>query len=301
MSDPVRGFNIEVEFLGGLTATQQAVFESAAGRWSRILAADVPAVEINGLQIDDCLITAAGAHLDGPMGILGQAGPLAVRSDSLLPALGMMEFDRADLARMESDGSLEMVIFHEMGHVLGMGTLWEPMGLLQGAGSVNPVFVGDIAMREFATLIESDTPTAVPVENKGEEGTRDSHWRETVFGNELMTGILDTGANPVSRITIAAMEDMGYQVDHDATEAFALPSSLELAIMGIGAAAHPQGCMMAGTRGRTAGGAQLRGAEREVLWGGAERVQTGRDGAEPEVLWLTGERGLWRRPLWRRP
>lgn len=276
MSEPVRGFSIEVEFMGGLTATQQAVFELAADRWSRIVAADVPAVEINGRQIDDCLITAAGVHLDGPTGILGQAGPLAVRSDTLLPALGMMEFDRADLARMESDGSLEMVIFHEMGHVLGMGTLWGPMGLLQGTGSVNPVFVGDTAMREFAALLGPDAPpTPVPVENKGGAGTRDGHWREAVFGNELMTGILDTGANPVSRMTVAAMEDMGYRVDLDAAEAFDLPTTLELAIIGIGAVEHPQGCMMAGTRRRGAGGAPRRETEPEVLWvaGDAEELR----------------------------
>jgi hypothetical protein len=174
--------------------------------------------------------------------------------------------------------------------VLGMGTLWELMGLLQGAGTVNPVFTGENAMREFAALIGSDTPTPVPVENKGEAGTRDGHWRETVFGNELMTGILDTSANPVSRMTVAAMEDMGYQVNLDAAEGFSLPSALELAIMGIGAVVHPQGCMMAAPRRRTAGGAQLRRAE---------RVQRGREAAEPEkpeVLWLTGELGLWRRP-----
>ena len=35
-----------------------------------------------------------------------------------------MSFDTADLARMEADGSLTDVILHEMGHVLGFGTLW---------------------------------------------------------------------------------------------------------------------------------------------------------------------------------
>ena len=37
------GYNIEVGFVGGLTAGQQAAFESAADRWSPILPADVPA------------------------------------------------------------------------------------------------------------------------------------------------------------------------------------------------------------------------------------------------------------------
>jgi predicted Zn-dependent protease len=36
----------------------------------------------------------------------------------MIPAKGRMEFDRADLARMEADGSLTSVIVHEMGHVI---------------------------------------------------------------------------------------------------------------------------------------------------------------------------------------
>jgi hypothetical protein len=169
----------------------------------------------------------------------------------------MMEFDTADLARMELDGSLENVIFHEMGHVLGMGTIWKEKGLLEGAGTINPVFTGENAMSEFATLIGADEPTPVPVANTGGPGTRDSHWRETVFANELMTGILNPGANPVSRVTVAAMQDMGYQVSFDAAEEFTLPGFLELSMMGVGAWEHPQGCIMAGYR--------RRGAELEVL------------------------------------
>ena len=251
-------YNIEVRFSGGLTATQQAVFQSAAGRWSQIITADVPRFRINGDVIDDVVIEAAGLRIDGDRGVLGRAGPTHVRPLSLLPAKGVMEFDTADLERMEIDGSLENVIIHEMGHVLGMGTLWRRKGLLLGAGTANPRFVGRNAMREFATLIGSDTPTPVPVENRGGPGTREGHWREFVLANELMTGFLNIGPNPVSRVTIAALQDMGYRVNLDTAEDFTIPSSfLELAMMGIGAVEHPQGCLMAG--------AQRRGMELEVL------------------------------------
>jgi hypothetical protein len=252
-----RTYNIEVRFAGGLTATQQAAFESAAGRWGRIITADVPRFRISGEVIDDVVIDAAGLRIDGPRGILGRAGPTHLRPGSLLPAKGVMEFDTADLERMEQDGSLENVIFHETGHVLGMGTLWRRMGLLRGAGTNNPRFVGRNAMREFAALIGADEPTPVPVENRGGPGTREGHWREFVFANELMTGTLNPGPNPVSRVTIAAMQDMGYQINLDAAEDFTLPGFLELAIMGIGAVEHPRGCMMAG--------AQRRDMEPEVL------------------------------------
>ena len=112
----------------------------------------------------------------------------AAGADVTLPA--------ADLARMEAEGSLVRVIVHEMGHVIGIGTIWSRFGLLQGAGTVNPTLSGPNAMREFGDLLQTSTPTAVPVANTGGPGTRDSHWREMVFGNELMTGFLNTGTKP---------------------------------------------------------------------------------------------------------
>ena len=253
MANGSGSYDIEIEFLGGLTLQQQAAFDGASARWSRIIRADLPPFDLRGQTIDDCLVFAQGAVIDGPSGILGEAGPRMWRDDTLLPAVGVMRFDSADLTRMESDGSLENVIFHEMGHVLGMGTMWEEMGLLQGAGSINPTFTGPAAMEEFGKLLGAGGPRPVPVENKGRPGTRDGHWRETVFGNELMTGILDAAANPVSRLTIAALQDMGYTVDLDAADAFVLPSALDLALMGVGATEHPQGCMMAGTGRRGTG------------------------------------------------
>src|SRR5215217_4959992 len=243
-------YKIEVRFEGGLTSTQEAAFTSASDRWSQIISADVPRFRLNGEVVDDLLIFARGSTIDGPSGILGQAAPTRFRPGSLIPATGFMEFDTADLARMELDGSLEDVIFHEMGHVIGIGTNWRNLGLLEGAGTANPVFRGQNAMREFADLIGADEPTPVPVANRGGQGTRDAHWREEVFANELMTGFLDVGSNPVSRVTVASVQDLGYEVDFDAAEDFALPSFLELSLRGIGAVEHPQGCMMAGLRRR---------------------------------------------------
>ena len=51
------------------------------------------------------------------------------------------------------------------------------------------------------------------VENTGGAGTADAHWRESVFGNELMTGFVDAGVNPLSRVTVASMGDLGYTVN----------------------------------------------------------------------------------------
>jgi hypothetical protein len=226
-------FTIDVRFLGGLSPTQQAAFAHAAQRWAQIIRGDLPSAVVDGVTIDDILIDAEGVQIDGPGRILGQAGPTHIRPGSNLPVKGIMSFDTADLERMEADGSLTDVILHEMGHVLGFGTLWSRMGLIVGAGSVNPTFVGANAMREYAVLTNRPTPTPVPVENTGGPGTRDGHWRESVFGNELLTGFLSGVTRPLSRVSVGAFEDMGYEVDYEAADAFVLPTALLLAELGI--------------------------------------------------------------------
>jgi Leishmanolysin len=53
------------------------------------------------------------------------------------------------------------------------------------------------------------------VEQQGGQGTACSHWAERCLGRELMTGFANPGSrNPLSRITIGSLDDMGYAVDY---------------------------------------------------------------------------------------
>lgn len=236
-------YNIEVRFVGGLTEAQKNAFKKAADRWSRVIVGDLPSVLIDGDVIDDLLIVAQGVEIDGPGKILGQAGPTHLRpasagASALLPAKGLMSFDTADLAKMESDGTLVDVITHEMGHVIGIGTIWEDKGLLLGAGSNNPTFKGVNAKKEFGVLKRTG-PVKVPVENTGGPGTRDGHWRETVFRNELMSGFIASSGNPLSKMTVASLKDMGYKVNLSAAEPYSLPNLMALAEEGTLGAMRP--------------------------------------------------------------
>lgn len=212
---PTSQFDIQVVFTGGLTPSQQAVFKSAELRWEQIIIGDVLDVNVPGTGlVDDLVIDASGVAIDGVNGILGQAGPRFLRPTSFLPATGTMQFDTADLASLEASGQLNDVILHEMGHVLGFGTIWQNLGLLvnpSAAGGSDPRFNGPLATAEYNTRFGT-SDTGVPVEATGGSGTADAHWRETIFNNELMTGFLDPGTNPISRVTIAQFADLGYQV-----------------------------------------------------------------------------------------
>jgi hypothetical protein len=233
----VTAFTIEVRFMGGLSDRQKSAFEAAANRWTQVITGDLPAVRVDNEVIDDIVILAQGDDIDGTGNILGQAGPIALRPGNarrgaLLPAKGIMVFDSADLLQMEEEGTLNDVITHEMGHVLGLGTVWTRKRLLRGAGSNNPKFIGPLAQEEYG-ILRGARPTAVPVENRGGPGTRDGHWRDTIFGNELMTGFVGDAGNPLSRLTVASLEDMGYEVNLNAAEPYELPNIRSLAESGL--------------------------------------------------------------------
>jgi hypothetical protein len=232
------GYTIDVVFLGGLTDRQMAAFKLAAKRWTTAIVGDLPDVTIDGQRINNLRITAQGSDIDGPGQILGQAGPTFLRPSNagaaaFLPATGEMQFDSADLAGMEADGTLNDVITHEMGHVIGIGTVWTKKHLLKGATTSNPTFQGANAMREYGALRSSATPLPVPVENTGGSGTRNSHWRDAVFKAELMTGFVNVGGNPMSRVTIASLQDLGYQVNMAAAQPYHLPDHLMMAEAGV--------------------------------------------------------------------
>jgi hypothetical protein len=235
-------FSIEVRFLGGLTQNQQDAFKNAADRWCRAIVGDLPSVLIDGEVVDDILIFAQGAEIDGAGtsegNILGQAGPTHLRpasagSFAFLPARGIMTFDIFDLKQMEENGTLNDVITHEMGHVLGFGpTVWQLKSVVKTTNSKNPTFRGMAAMTEFG-ILRGSKPASVPLENIGGPGTRAAHWRNTVFRNELMTGFVDLGPNPLSRLTIASLQDIGYVVDMNAAEPYNLPDLMMLAEKGL--------------------------------------------------------------------
>ena len=231
-----RPFQIEVRFIGGLNTKQKNAFKKAADRWCRVIVGDLPSVNVDGEVVDDLLILAEGTNIDGEGNVLGQAGPTRLRPKSagkaaFLPAKGEMQFDTADLKAMEKDGSLNDVICHEMGHVLGIGTIWDLKGLLKGAQGSNPTFRGAMAMKEYGKL-RGVNSAPVPVEAKGGAGTRDSHWRDSLFVNELMTGYVSEPPNPMSRMTVASLQDLGYVVNLDLAEKYSLPDHLAMAESG---------------------------------------------------------------------
>ena len=223
---------ITLSFTGSMSADRRAVFSAAARRWDRVVNTGFAPLDVDGERLTGLVIEAGIDAIDGAAGVLGQAGPTVLREDTGLPVRGIMQFDDADVARLEAEGSFADVILHEMAHVLGFGTLWTLKGLIVAAGTNDPRFRGAAAAREFAALAPDDGPF-VPVANTGGAGTREGHWRELVFGGELLTGFLSGADRPLSRMSIASFEDLGYQVDYSVADPFELPGFRDLVLMGV--------------------------------------------------------------------
>jgi hypothetical protein len=243
------------------TPAQRNAFDLAAARWKQILLAGAAPYPVNEAAsscfpainetVDGLLIFASLVPIDGVNNILGRSGPCIVRDDhGFQPAVGLMEFDTADLVALEGRSQLNDVILHEMGHVLGFGTMWDfdprpfeliPIGpdnppntLLSGRGTSDPVFTGLSTRAAFlgaVALGRTFTGVPVPVENSGGVGTRDSHWRETTATTELMTGFISNSgtANPLSAFTITQFRDLGYVVNDAVADPFTFLASLQAA------------------------------------------------------------------------
>ncbi len=196
------GFQITLS-MTGLTASQQAIFQAAAARWSQVITGDLPNATYRGQAVDDLLINASAVSIDGVGGILGQSGPDAFRAVSDLPYHGIMQFDSADHGQ---HATTRFVVQRRAardrphpGHRNHLARLWACCPASAQATRFSPAQATAAYNQLFGT-----NARGVPVEATGGSGTALSHWRESVFTNELMTGWAGPGTNlPLSIVTVA--------------------------------------------------------------------------------------------------
>ncbi|MGB2265458.1 MAG: PEP-CTERM sorting domain-containing protein [Akkermansiaceae bacterium] len=225
-------FDIEIVFDGSstFTASQQAAFTTAADTWESLI------IDYKTLSVPigtKLTITANNPGIDGVGGTLGSAGPTygnTFGGSYLYATAGSMSFDSADVNALELAGTFGDVILHEMGHVIGIGTLWSSsaVGLpgyqeLYVAGSGK--YTGEIGLAAFQQeFVGQESATFVPVELGGGPGTADGHWNEGDGGSAtgitrvsdgqdmnlmLMSGWLNPGSY-ISDTTLGSFEDLGY-------------------------------------------------------------------------------------------
>lgn len=238
-------FNIDLIFAGDpINETQAAAFERAADYWMAILAdTELPDVTFREdtalgcgedtaqqrLASADDLVIVANVRQTNRIG-LAFGGVCRVRNASGLPYAGRIIVSSEALGNIEqwadarSTSGLELLenlILHEIGHVLGIGTLWRDF--IGGSSSDDPHFTGALAIAAFdeAGGTGYEGGAKVPIEPRVE-----AHWREDVFDSEeqaeVMTPTITIGAS-LSAITIQSLADLGYTVDVSLAQPYRLP------------------------------------------------------------------------------
>jgi hypothetical protein len=255
-------FNVDVRFFGPAPSeAAAAAFDEAAARIRATIVGDIPEVNIpatrNGAGIDmslcgvdgvivnevidDILIYARIGRIDGPGHILASASVCLIRNQSRLTSIGVMKFDDEDIDALISTNRLSSVVLHEMLHVVGFGTIWtdtrRPGGvLLSGGGTDDPRYIGSLGV-SACTLAGGTGACGGGVAVEGlpfTSGTADSHWRESIFDQELMTGFVEAQgvSMPFSAITIQSLADAGYAVNLFAGENYLVPFSAAVSTPG---------------------------------------------------------------------
>ncbi len=249
--DPATSYNIDLVFVKGhgFSASQMALFEEAAERWEAIITGDVRDMKLSFDSSDD-ISWWEGSSRETYFGRIvindtvddlrvyvntadlgeyaGRGGPFWLRTSNWLPILGGIVVDENELtASNERDGFIMEIMLHELGHTLGFGAVWERKYLLGNSSRDNPgadtYFNGWRARSSFniAAHGRAYRGRRTPVENGGDDG----HWRESVFGAELMTPTPTYGrTEALSDITIRSFEDLGYEVDRTQADPYRIPA-----------------------------------------------------------------------------
>ena len=232
-------FKIELVYLEDFSDFEKRHIEVAVQRWASIITADLPDYEFTsdwasscgdqpfeirkGERIDDLRIYVGFLDLE-QVGLAIGAGSPSLLRDNHMSVVGCIMFSPVPVV---SVGGLNtyLVTLHEIGHVLGFGTTWTDNGLLQEPSwdfpNGDPHFNGPLAVDEFDEAGGHDYRGAkVPVAGLLSNGKHDnSHWRDSVFGDETMTV---EGGKMLSAITLQSLADLGYSVDLSQADAYTL-------------------------------------------------------------------------------
>lgn len=234
-------FSLNLNFgsgLEGLEGAARNAIAEAAKFWENIITNRSAITEFKDLTVTisgQSLVGQAGAADTSTLALSGPTFGISATND-LVIRRGASTINARRFADFNSNPIyLRNVMIHELAHVLGFGTAWEPVEFVDYDGtrfSVGKNWIdrnsstyaaSSYAGYAYGDLLGGTSAVAVPVEPQVF-----AHWDETRYDTELMTPYAEGSgvATPLSILTLAALRDLGWSVNSGATEAYALPRTV---------------------------------------------------------------------------
>jgi hypothetical protein len=232
-------FSIDVTFGEGtrnFTPEMKQAVNDAADFWESIIVGNNSGTDHN-IEIEVSGENQGGPNAQGGAPLAGATftETMTNSNGNVLSTAGAASVNTNAVVFEELTSDIDLftnVMKHEFGHVVGIGTLWEANDLIDPD---NSVYNADTNAGEiYGELLGREGSEDVPLTSGEGPGSDNGHWREEVFGNELMShesegpGI----SQPLSELTIASLEDIGWEVDYDLAEVFPDESTTASAFMG---------------------------------------------------------------------
>lgn len=211
--------------------THNTLIQNAVNKWESIITdATMP-----NSDYDLSIVTyknTTPADEDGGM-TLGFATPT---DSSITPSTGYMSMNTVFLDEPGyTDDIKTLVIVHEIGHVLGIGTRWGHLVTEEltdtSRNETFSIYTGYNGVKQYRALAGNDV-RGIPIEDDHGAGTAGSHFEEdeqrVIDGHvaphmqyEAMSGLANYGSK-VSKLSVAVLLDLGYGVDYSQADDYTL-------------------------------------------------------------------------------
>ncbi|BAY34079.1 type I secretion target GGXGXDXXX repeat protein domain protein [Nostoc carneum NIES-2107] len=210
-------FSINPSFGSNINATAQATIKKAINFWKNAIAYS----SFNSAQtfaltvVEDTSITGS---------TLAQGDYLTTATDAkghIIPISGKLALSSSYLNTLNTVSNYTPdIIIHEIGHALGLVSFLNSSSVEKATGTYK---ANTYAGWAYGELRGTFSQTAIPLTTGIGVGSDYIHWKEEVFGSETMTHITKGATSAFSQLSLAALRDIGWNVNFGAAQPYSLP------------------------------------------------------------------------------